>query len=362
MTIGGVSMMLYASPELAVVGLSIVPPITIIAVYYGRFIKKISKNVQNGLAQLNTTAEEKISNIRTVKAFAQEINEIKTYETKLNELLTICYKESLYRGMFFGLTGFCGNAMILSVLYYGGVMISDSTITVGSLSAFLLYAAYTGISITGLSNFYADMSKALGASTRLFEFIDRQPKIPISGGKILDHKLTGKVTFNNVHYSYPSRDNCSILKNFSLQLNSSSVNAIVGQSGSGKSTIALLLLRLYDPNSGCIKLDDYDLKELDPAWVKSQIGFVSQEPVLFNGSIRENISYGAVDATESQIIDAAKLSNVLEFTERMTNGLDTIVGERGITLSGGQRQRVAIARALIKVKKQLNKFLFFMIN
>lgn len=358
MTLGGVSMMIYTSPQLALVGLATVPPITLLAVYYGRFIKKISKDVQTGLAQLNTTAEEKISNIRTVKAFAQESNEIKYYESKLNNLLAICYKESFYRGMFFGLTGFSGNAMILSVLYYGGVMISDSSITVGSLSAFLLYAAYTGISITGISNFYAEMNKALGASTRLFELINRKPKILIHGGKILDKSLSGKILFNNVSFSYPSREECLILKDFSLQLDSSSINAIVGQSGSGKSTIALLLLRLYDPNTGSIQLDDHELRELDPSWIKSQIGYVSQEPVLFNGTIRDNISYGTPGANEEEILNAAKLANVLEFTKRMTNGLDTIVGERGITLSGGQRQRVAIARALIKVIIQFYFLLF----
>ncbi|XP_011308047.1 ATP-binding cassette sub-family B member 10, mitochondrial [Fopius arisanus] len=353
MTAAGVSMMFYVSPQLAFVGLAMVPPIVGLAIVYGRFIKKISKEVQNSLAVLNTTAEERIGNIRTVKAFAQESNEIKRYSKRLEELLSLCYAESWYRGVFFGLTGFSGYVIILSVLYYGGVMLAESAITVGNLSAFLLYAAYTGISINGISNFYTELNRALGASSRLFEFIDRQPGIPASGGVVLDRPLTGEISFSQIDFTYPSREGCWILRDFSLHLKSSSINAIVGPSGSGKSTVALLLLRLYDPNCGRVMLDGHDLKQLDPVWVKGQIGFVSQEPVLFSGTIRENISYGREDANEQDVIDAARMANVLEFTQRMTNGLDTIVGERGITLSGGQRQRVAIARALIKNPKIL---------
>ncbi|KAK0076457.1 hypothetical protein PV325_000365 [Microctonus aethiopoides] len=354
MTITGISMMFYVSPQLAIVGLSIVPPIAALAIVYGRFIKKISKEVQSSLAKLNTTAEERISNIRTVKSFAQENNEINRYGKKLNDLLELCYRESFYRGIFFGLTGFSGNAIILSVLYYGGVMISDSTITVGSLSSFLLYAAYTGVSFSGITNFYTELNRAIGASSRLFEFINRKPEIPITGGIILDKPLTGDVLFDNIQFKYPTRDDCLILDNFSLHLPACTVNAIVGPSGSGKSTIALLLLRLYEPNFGNILLDNYNLKELDSYWVKSQIGFVSQEPILFNGTIRENIGYGMGNNIDNnEIIKAAKFANVLEFTDRMTNGLETIVGERGVTLSGGQRQRVAIARAIIKNPKIL---------
>ncbi|XP_074097686.1 ATP-binding cassette sub-family B member 10, mitochondrial [Cotesia typhae] len=317
MSLAGVSMMFYVSPQLACVGLAIVPPITGLAIVYGRFVKKISKDVQNSLAILATTAEEKISNIRTVKAFAQENNEIKRYSSKLDDLLNLCYKESFYRGIFFGLTGL------------------------------------TGISLSGISNFYTELNRALGASTRLFEFIDRVPKIPIEGGIILDSPLSGDIKFDNICFKYPTRDDCWILNNFSLNLSAGSVNAIVGPSGSGKSTVALLLLRLYDPNSGDILLDNHNIKELNPSWVKSQIGFVSQEPILFNGTIKENIRYGSNDASDEDIMDAAKLANVLEFSRRMTEGLDTVVGERGVTLSGGQRQRVAIARALIKNPKIL---------
>lgn len=352
MAVTGVSMMFYVSPSLALLGLAVVPPVAIVAVMWGRVLRRISKDLQSSFAVLNSTAEEKISNIRTVKAFAQEKREIDRYSDKLQDVLKMCYKESLYRGMFFGMTGFSGNAIVLSVLYNGVFMVSNSSITIGSLSAFLLYAGYVGVSLNGLSSAYSELNKALGANARLFELINRQPLIPIDGGQILEKELSGNVTFQNVFFAYPTRETVAVLKGFDVNIEKCSMTAIVGSSGSGKSTIASLLLRLYDPIEGSILLDNHDLRLLDPTWVKSQIGIVSQEPVLFSGSIRENILYGVESATDSDVEEAARLAHVLEFTEKMTDGLDTIVGERGITLSGGQRQRVAIARALIKVTYQ----------
>lgn len=349
MAITGISMMFYVSPSLALLGLAIVPPVAVVAVIWGRVLKKVSKDLQSSFAVVNTTAEERISNIRTVKAFAQEKREIDRYGAKLQDVLKLCYKESLYRGMFFGMTGLSGNAIALSVLYNGVFMVSNGDITIGSLSAFLLYAGYVGISLNGLSRTYSELNKALGANTRLFELIDRQPRIPIQGGRILERELSGNVTFQNVFFAYPTREKLSVLKGFSLDIEKCSVTAIVGSSGSGKSTVAALLLRLYDPTEGSILLDKHDLRLLDPMWVKSQISIVSQEPILFSSSIKDNILYGMESATDADVEEAARQAHVLQFTEKMTDGLNTMVGERGVALSGGQRQRVAIARALIKV-------------
>lgn len=356
MVTAGASMMFFISSELALVSLLIVPPVAGLAIVYGRFVRKITRNVQDKLANAVQVAEERISNIRTVKSFSQEKLEIAYFNSKMTELFDLAKKEALAKGIFFGFTGLSGNAIILSVLYYGGVMVSDETITVGNLSSFLLYAAYIGISIGGLSNFYSELNKGLGACQRLWEIIERKPLIPISGGTFPQYSLSGEIQFNNVQFSYPSRPDALILNDLSLKIHSGSMTSVIGSSGSGKSTLAMLLLRLYDPQNGAVVIDGIDIKELDPVYLRSQIGSVSQEPTLFSGSIYDNIVYGVNDpskVTRDDVIHAAKEANAYNFIIDFPNGFDTIVGERGIMLSGGQKQRIAIARALIKKSKIL---------
>lgn len=352
MVVAGVSMMFYMSPQLALVGLAIVPPVAGMAVIYGRFVRKITKSVQDSLAAAMQVAEERISNIRLLKSFSQESRECDTYNKKLQHVLQLAYKESWARGIFFGLSGFSGNVIVLSVLYYGGIMVSENTLTVGNLSAFLLYAGYIGVSIGGLSSFYSEMNRGLGASTRLWELVDRVPTIPVSGGLVPTKEPAGQITFQDVSFTYPSRPDTRVIHNLTLDIPEASITAVVGASGSGKSTLAALLLRLYDPDSGTVLLDGQPVGQLDPRWLRSHIGSVSQEPVLFSCSIRENILYGAMnpsEVTEDQLVAVVKEANAYNFiTKNLPDGFDTLVGERGVMLSGGQKQRVAIARALIK--------------
>ncbi|XP_026823333.1 ATP-binding cassette sub-family B member 10, mitochondrial [Rhopalosiphum maidis] len=354
MVASGVSFMFFVSPKLALVGLSIVPPIAALAVIYGRFVRKITRSVQDSLAVTNQVAEEKISNIRTVKAFSQEKKEMFLYEKKMNEVLQLSIKESFMRGLFFGMTGFAGNFIIISVLYSGGLLVSEQAISVGELSSFLLYAAYTGVSIGGLSTFYSDINRGLGASSRIWEIIDRKPSIPISGGlkPLTDPK--GDISFQNIVFNYPNRPDAPILNGLNLEIPSGMIYALVGHSGSGKSTLGHLLLRLYDPQSGQVCLDKTDLKMYDPIWLHSHIGVVSQEPILFSGTVKENIAYGRESVTDNEIIDAAKEANAYDFiVKTFPEKFDTVVGERGVLLSGGQKQRIAIARALLKNPKIL---------
>lgn len=356
MVCAGTGMMFYTSSELALVGLAIVPPVAGVAIIYGRFVRKITKNLQDSLANTTKIAEERISNIRTVKTFAHELREMNIYGKSVQEILTIAYRESRARALFFGLTGLTGNMIIISVLYYGGVMVSSQSISVGQLSSFLLYAAYIGISIGGLSSFYSELNKSLGAGARIWSIIDREPMIPIKGGLIPMDSPRGKIVFENISFRYPSREDIVIFSELNLEIEPGKTVAVVGPSGSGKSTLAALLLRLYDPENGVIFLDDNNIKNLDPTWLRQHIGTVSQEPVLFSSSIRENILYGTEnpdETSEERLIEIAKEANVHEFVKNLPESYDTVVGERGIMLSGGQKQRVAIARALIKNPKIL---------
>lgn len=282
--------------------------------------------------------------------FAKESKEIQNYGNKMDHVLNLGYKESLARAVFYGAAGLTGNSVVIGVLYYGGAMVAEhQSITVGALSAFLMYAAYIGVSVGGLTRFYTEMNRSMGAASKLWDLIDRVPTIPYSGGTTINAPLTGRVIFDNVKFQYS--DNQPVLENIKLDIKPGQTIAVVGPSGSGKSTIAFLLLRLYEPTSGSVIIDGNDIKQLDPLWLRSKIGAVSQEPILFAGTIRENILYGADDpdkVTEEQINGVLKEANLSEFINQLPDGLATIVGERGFTVSGGQRQRIAIARALIK--------------
>ncbi|VDI62092.1 ATP-binding cassette, subfamily B (MDR/TAP), member 10 [Mytilus galloprovincialis] len=379
---GGVGMMMYVSPKLTGIALLIVPPVSIMARYYGRFLRAITKDVQDSLANTTQIAEEKISNIRTVRAFGHETTEEDRYNTGIKHVLDLTYKEALMRAMFFGSVGLAGNCVVLSVFYYGGTMMTESQISVGDLSAFLLYAAYIGVSLGGMTSFYSEMMKGLGASTRLWELTDRtllyQYMVDIiqvviitgryhpggipggggypGGGLIPTSPVIGNIEFNDVRFIYPSRDDVVIFDKLSLLVPSGSITAVVGPSGSGKSTVGSLLLRYYDPSQGSVTLDGEDIKKIDPTWLRGQIGTVSQEPVLFSCSVRDNIAYGSQDpttVTDEEIYEAAKKANAYHFINSFPDKFNTLVGERGQTLSGGQRQRVAIARAILKNPKIL---------
>uniref|UniRef100_A0A8C8Z9K1 ATP-binding cassette sub-family B member 10, mitochondrial n=1 Tax=Prolemur simus TaxID=1328070 RepID=A0A8C8Z9K1_PROSS len=362
----GISMMFFVSPSLATFVLSVVPPMSIIAVIYGRYLRKLTKVTQDSLAQATQLAEERIGNVRTVRAFGKEMTEIEKYASKVDYVMQLARKEAFARAGFFGATGLSGNLIVLSVLYKGGLLMGSAHMTVGELSSFLMYAFWVGVSIGGLSSFYSELMKGLGAGGRLWELLEREPEMPFNEGATLNEKsFQGALEFKNVHFAYPARPGVPVFQDFSLSIPSGSVTALVGPSGSGKSTVISLLLRLYDPGSGTISLDGHDIRQLNPVWLRSKIGTVTQEPILFSCSIAENIAYGADDpssVTAEQVGRVAEVANADAFIRNFPQGFNTVVGEKGVLLSGGQKQRIAIARALLKVSREPLGWVFFALD
>lgn len=267
-----------------------------------------------------------------------------------------------------------GNAAVLGVLGYGGTLVLAGSISAGDLTGFVMYSLLLAGNLSSLTSVYSEMARSVAASNRVFHILDRQPQIASSAAleRTVDDtnkdplaqlnystevvvadmssmKKSMSIQVEGLNFRYPSRPNLEVLKNFSLDVQAGEVVALVGQSGSGKSTIASLLTRLYEANGNAIRIDGRPITEYDPAVLRRMIAIVSQEPVLLQGTIRENIRYGSwKSVSEEQVEDAAKLAHVLDFTKDFPDGLDTMVGPRGTHLSGGQRQRIALARALAK--------------
>lgn len=345
--IGGVLMLLYMSPRLTGLAMAVVPVVAIGAALYGRWIRTLSTQVQDALAVSTSVAEESISGLRTVRSFARERAEVERYQAAVEESFQLAARRALVMGMFNGTAGFAGYSAIALVVWFGGRMVSDGTMTIGALTAFLLYTLTVAFSLGALSNLYGDFSRAIGASRRVFQLLDQQPDLEGSGSRTLEH-VEGRISFDGVQFAYPSRPDVPVLQDFGLTIEPGRVVALVGPSGSGKSTVAALLARFYDPQQGTIMLDGVDLRELDPTWLREQVGAVSQEPILFATSISDNIRYGKPAASDEQVRAAADAANALEFVDSFPDGIATAVGERGVRLSGGQKQRIAIARAILK--------------
>ncbi|KAJ2399770.1 ATP-binding cassette permease mdl1, partial [Coemansia sp. RSA 2559] len=343
----GVTMMVYVSPKLTGIMLGVVPPIALWAVIYGRFIKKLSKQTQEAIGDLTKVSEERISNVRTVQAFSRESQEVARYDIEVQKIFALAKREAVASGLFFGGNGLAGNLAILAFLGFGGRMVMGGDISIGDMTSVMLYSAYVGTALSGLSSFYSEVMKGVGAGSRLFYLLDRTPTVDPNPNGLVIKDFVGKIRFENVDFSYPTRPNAPVFQNLSLEIEPGSHVAIAGPSGKGKSTVTSLLLRFYDPQAGRILVDGHDLRTLSLAHWRSHIAMVPQEPVLFAGTIRDNLLYGNPLATDSELIEALELADAWYFIERFPHQLETYVGERGVSLSGGQKQRVAIARALL---------------
>jgi ABC-type multidrug transport system fused ATPase/permease subunit len=347
--VGGVILLANESIKLTLLMLSVVPLVAVAAVIFGRFIRKYSKNVQDKVAESQVVVEETMQGISIVKAFANEWYEIARYNGKIKEVVTIAIKGGKYRGYFASFIIFCLFGAIVAVVWYGVQLSISGEMSVGQLISFVLYSTFVGASFGGIAELYAQIQKAIGATERVFELLGETPeKINSNRDLATIEKIKGNVTFNNVAFSYPSRKEIKVLKDVSFTASFGQKIAIVGPSGTGKSTIASLLLRFYNIDEGEILVDGKNIYDFDLENLRGNMSIVPQDVILFGGTIRENIAYGKPNATEEEILTASKQANAYNFIESFPEKFETIVGERGIKLSGGQRQRIAIARALLK--------------
>ncbi|XP_031638449.1 mitochondrial potassium channel ATP-binding subunit [Contarinia nasturtii] len=346
---GGISLFLI-SPKLATVALVSVPFAVAFMSFLGSMLRALSKKSQAQSEKATAVCEEALSNIRTVRSSACEFSEIELFRKETNEAAILSEKLGVGIAVFQALTNLFLNGMVLATLFLGGNLMASNDITAGQLMAFLVASQGVQRSLSQGSILLGTMIRGMTAGSRVFEYMAIEPKIDlISGSTIPFDKLNGEIRFENVTFSYPSRPDQIILRDFNLVLKPGQTVALVGASGSGKSTVASLLERFYEPNEGKITLDSQPLSTLSPYWLRAEvIGFIEQQPLLFGTTILENIRYGRPLATINEVHAASKLAQSHDFITKLNENYNTNVGERGAQLSGGQRQRIAIARALLK--------------
>ncbi|KAI2608505.1 uncharacterized protein GGS25DRAFT_490562 [Hypoxylon fragiforme] len=345
-SVSGLALMAWISPSLTAVILVAGPFIGSASFIYSRIIRRLSRKMQQNLGTLTKIAEERLGNVKTSQAFVGEAQEVRRYNHQVRKVFDLGKKQSIYDAVYFSGTSWMGNMTIIALLWYGGSLVRDSVMTTGDLTMFVMYAFWAGGGLFGVANFYSELMKGVGAATRIFELQDRHAIISSTKG-IKVRSAQGPIKFENVTFAYPTRPAVTIFNGLDFEIPSGSNVCIVGPSGGGKSTVSALLLRFYNPTSGTIKIDGVDITQMNAKSLRRRIGMVSQEPVLFSGTVAENISYGKPHATRSEIVLAAQKANC-GFLSDFPQGLETQVGPRGAQLSGGQKQRIAIARALIK--------------
>jgi len=346
----GISFLVLITPRLSLIMLATIPVVMICAIFFGRYIRKLSKTRQKEQADSNSILSESLTNITVVKAFVMEWSEIGKYNNAMDRVVTVALKYARGRAAFASFIVTVLFGALLFLIYQGVVMVqAGNGMSTGKLVTFVTITFIIGGSIAGLGNFYPQIVGAIGATERLREILEMDGEIDLDTTKTLANiNLEGEITYENVHFNYPTRPDIDVLKGINFNIKSGEKIALVGPSGAGKSTITQLLMRFYDIQKGSIKVDGRSVSDIETRTLRSNMAFVPQEVILFGGSIAENISYGRPEASKEEILAAAKQANAWEFISQFPEQLETIVGERGIKLSGGQRQRVAIARAILK--------------
>lgn len=348
--VGGlVLMILYIDWSIAKWFIFIIPPLTVISILFAKRIRKYSKYFQDKIAEANVIVGESLTGISNVKTFTNEAYEIMRYGNKTEEIRNVGIKYGIFRGSFFAFVITCVFGTVFFILFLMVEAKLEGSITADEFGKFMMLALFVAASLGGLPEQIASIQRALGATDRVFELIDGEIEgIELKNQNEKSKAAKGEIEFIGVHFNYPSRPDFTVLQNVSFKVAPGETVALVGSSGSGKSTMASLILRFYDPNQGKILIDGQNTTHVSLTELRKQIALVPQDVILFAGSIKENIAYGRPGANDAEIEEAAKKANAYDFITSFPDKFNTLVGERGIQLSGGQRQRIAIARAVLK--------------
>lgn len=341
----GIAIIFYLAPSLTAFMLLVIPVLVITSLVFGKYIRKLSKRTQDKLAETNVVVEESLHSIVMVKAFTNELFELNRYSRAIGEVVQVAIQSARYRGIFISFVIFALFGGIVAVGWYGASLVQANELTVGELFSFIFYTSFIGFSIAGLGDIYTQLQRSMGASERILEILALPDESSAPGEPL---KLKGEIVYEGVTFSYPSRKDYTVLDGLNFVIRPGEKVALVGKSGSGKSTIINLLMRLYVLDQGVIRIDGQPIQEMNLTAYRRNFGVVPQEVVLFGGSIRENILYGRPGADFEEVREAARKANALDFIEGFPEKFETMVGDRGIKLSGGQRQRIAIARAILK--------------
>ena len=348
--LGSLGIIVFTMPRLALTMLATFPVVVVLAMFFGKYIRRLMKARQDKLASTNVVVEETMQTIHTVKAYTNEALEIKRYSKFLGEAVQVSLKAAHMRGLFAAFIIFVMFGALFFIMWRAALMVQSGEMLEGDLIDFVVFTGIIGGAIASLGSFYTELVSAIGATERILEILDQPSEI--SGEQaslpVTAKRFQGSIAFQEVHFSYPSREDIEVLKGIQLKVEPGQRVALVGPSGAGKSTVIQLLLQFYRAGSGEILVDGKNIYDYDLQEYRSNIAIVPQEVLLFGGTIRENILYGKAGASDTEIMDAAKKANAWEFIQSFPEGLDTMVGERGVKLSGGQRQRIAIARAILK--------------
>jgi len=347
--VGSIIFITIVSWQLSLIMLATVPVMAIIAVLFGRFIRKLSKQAQDATASSNTIIEENMMGITNVKTFTNELFVMAKYRKTIEDIRKLNIKSGNWRGVFVSFIIMCLFGAIVFIIWQGlhMTMGPNPTLDDGDFFSFVMFTVFMGASIGSIPDLYASIQKAIGATEHLMSIIQEDTENELFKGNEKP-AIEGSVSFKNVSFNYPERPDMTVLKDLSFEVKKGEKIALVGSSGAGKSTVAAIIQRFYKPNSGEYTIDGVKVDDISLDYLRSIMALVPQEVILFSGTIKENILFGKIDATDKEVEEAAKKANALDFINSFPEGFNTEVGDRGIQLSGGQKQRIAIARAILK--------------